>query len=45
MKAMIESAYPEHNSYAIVTVNRMNGQITIEGFADCEDREIRPPLF
>ncbi|MBQ7182001.1 MAG: metallophosphoesterase [Bacteroidaceae bacterium] len=39
MKAMIESDYPMHNSYAIVSVER-NGDICIEGFADCESREM-----
>ena len=32
-KAMIEGSYPEHNSYAIVNIDRQ-GNITIEGFAD-----------
>ena len=39
MKGMIENQYPEHNSYAIVTVEP-GGDITIEGFADCESRRM-----
>jgi len=38
MKALIEGDIP-HNSYAIVTVDR-SGNITIEGFADCESRQL-----
>ncbi len=39
MKAMIESEYPMHNSYAIVEIDG-RGSITIEGFADCESRSL-----
>ena len=39
MRAMIENDYPAHNSYAIVTVEA-DGNITIEGFADCESRSL-----
>lgn len=39
MKAMIESEYPLHNSYAIVEIDG-RGSITIEGFADCESRSL-----
>lgn len=37
MKGMIESPYPEHNSYAIVEV-ATNGDIHISGYKDCESR-------
>ena len=39
MKGMIENEYPAHNSYAIVTVEP-GGDITIEGYADCESRKL-----
>ena len=37
---MIESEYPDHNFYAVVEV-RPGGDISIEGFRDCEDREMK----
>jgi len=40
MKAMIENEYPAHNSYAIVTIDRSGG-ILIEGYADCESRNLK----
>ncbi len=40
MKAMIENEYPAHNSYAIVNIYH-DGGIRIEGFADCESRELK----
>lgn len=39
MKAVIESDYPTHNSYAIVEIDRQ-GNISIRGFKDCESREL-----
>ena len=36
---MIESAYPEHNSFAVVEV-RPNGDIFIDGYKDCQDRNL-----
>ena len=36
---MIESEYPAHNVYAVVEV-RPDGDIFIEGFGDCPDREL-----
>lgn len=38
---MIEKAAPEHNSYAIVEV-KPDGEIIINGFKDCPDRELAP---
>lgn len=40
MKGMIESSFPEHNSYAIVEV-RPNGDIFLEGFDDCDSKEMK----
>ena len=40
MKAMIESEYPQHNSFAVVSIDP-KGVISVEGFADCESREMR----
>ena len=37
LNGMIESAFPAHNSYAIVEINA-HGDITIEGFVDTIDR-------
>lgn len=40
MKGMIESTFPEHNSYAIVEI-RPNGDIFLEGFDDCVNKEMK----
>ena len=40
MKAMIESPFPKHNSYAIVEI-RPNGDIFLEGFDDCVSKEMK----
>ena len=40
LNGMIEKSAPEHNSYAIVEV-MPNGDIVVEGFRDCPDRELR----
>ena len=37
MKAMIEGPHPAHNSYAVIEVSP-EGAISINGFADCENR-------
>lgn len=39
MKAMIKNEYPAHNSYAIAEVDA-HGNITIQGFSDCESRDL-----
>ena len=36
---MIEGEFPEHNAFAIVEV-RPDGNIYIEGFGECQDREL-----
>ncbi len=39
MKAMIEGPHPAHNSYAVIEVSP-EGAISINGFADCENRTL-----
>lgn len=40
MKGMIEESLPENNSFAIVEVHQ-NGDISIDGFFNCEDRSMK----
>lgn len=40
MKGMIEGSIPDNNSFAIVEVNR-TGDISIDGFFNCEDRILK----
>ena len=40
MKGMIEESLPDNNSFAIVEVNK-NGDISIDGFFNCEDRILK----
>lgn len=40
MKGMIEGSLPENNSFAIVEVSS-NGDISIDGFLNCEDRLLK----
>ena len=39
MKGAIEGKYPSNNSYAIVEVTA-NGDIYIDGFANCQDKTL-----
>lgn len=36
-QGMIENAFPEHNSYAVVEI-KQDGDIIVEGYKDCPDR-------
>jgi alkaline phosphatase len=43
LNGMIEGAFPENNSFAIVEIDKALN-ISIDGFHNCEDRYLKPDL-